>query len=129
MARRKPRSNGMDRSHDETDVIPSSGNVFADLGLPNADELLAKADLARTIRHLIEERGLSQRAAAPIVGASQPDLANLYRYRLEGFSLERLSRMLNALGQDVRIVVQPAPRTRKAGDIRAQVKQAARKSA
>jgi predicted XRE-type DNA-binding protein len=110
-------------------VTRGRGNVFEDLGFVDADELAAKADLARTVRQLIERRDLSQRAAAPIVGVSQSDLSNLYRGRLDGFSIERLSRMLNALGQDVRIVVKPAPRTRHTGDLRTEVKAAARKSA
>lgn len=109
-------------------VRASSGNVFADLGLPEADELAAKADLARAIRHLIEARGLSQREAAPIVGVAQPDLSNLYRRRLDGFSLERLLRVLTALGQDVQIVVQPKPASRKAATLRARIRLIARRS-
>jgi predicted XRE-type DNA-binding protein len=110
-------------------ITRGSGNVFQDLGLPDSAELAAKADLARVIRQLVEARGLSQRAAAPLLGVAQSDLSNLYRSHLDGFSIERLSRMLNALGQDVRIVVRPAPRSRRAGDIRADVKHPARKSA
>src|SRR5256884_9738485 len=91
--------------------FPPSGNVFADLGLRDADELVAKADLAHAIQQLIQARGLSQRAAACRLGVAQPDLSNLYRGRLEGFSIERLCRLLTALGQDVRIVVQPKPRS------------------
>jgi predicted XRE-type DNA-binding protein len=112
-----------------TSVTPSRGNVLEDLGLPDADELAAKADLARAIRRLIEAEGLSQREAAPLVGVAQPDLSNLYRRRLDGFSIERLSRMLTALGQDVRIVVQPNPRARKLATIRTLVRGATRKSA
>ncbi len=93
-------------------VTPSSGNVFADLGLRDADELLAKADLAHTIQQLIQAQGPSQRAAARRLGVAQPDLSNLCRGRLDGFSIERLCRLLTALGQDVRIVVQPKPRSR-----------------
>jgi predicted XRE-type DNA-binding protein len=97
---------------DEQTVTPSSGNVFADLRLPDVDELLAKADLAHTIQQLIQARGLSQQAAARRLGVTQPDLSNLYRGRLDGFSIERLCRLLTALGLDVRIVVQPKPRPR-----------------
>jgi predicted XRE-type DNA-binding protein len=106
---------------DEQPVTPSGGNVFADLGLPEADELLAKADLAHTIQQLIQARGLSQRAAARRLGVAQPDLSNLYRGRLEGFSIERLCRLLTALGLDVRIVVQPKPRSRSRATLRAMV--------
>lgn len=117
------------RPDDDETVTPSSGNVFADLELADADELAAKADLARAIRRLIETRGLSQREAAPLVGVSQPDLSNLYRRRLDGFSIGRLSRVLTALGQDVRIVVQPKPRSRRAATIRTLVRGEGRKSA
>ena len=106
---------------DEVTVTPSSGTVFADLGLRHADELLAKADLAHAIQQLIQARGLSQRAAARRLGVAQPDLSNLYRGRLEGFSIERLCRLLTALGQDVRIVVQPKPRSRSRARLRATV--------
>jgi predicted XRE-type DNA-binding protein len=99
-------------------------NIFADLGRPNADELLAKAELARAIRRLIAERGLTQAAAAEVLGVAQPDVSNLHRGRLAGFSMERLYRFLNALGQDVRIVVQPKPRSRARGTIRATVRAA-----
>jgi len=102
-------------------VTPASGNVFADLGLRDADELLAKADLAHRIQQLIQAQGLSQRAAARRLGVAQPDLSNLYRGRLDGFSIERLCRLLNALGQDVRIIVQPKPRSRSRATLRATV--------
>ena len=124
--RRAPRPASAD---ERESVTASGGNVFAALGLADADELAAKADLARAVRQLVEARGLSQRAAAPLLGVSQPDLSNLYRRRLAGFSIERLSRMLAALGQDVRIVVQPTPPSRKAGTIRALVRRGVRKSA
>src|SRR6266699_4499277 len=75
---------------DEVTVTPSSGTVFADLGLRHADELLAKADLAHAIQQLIQARGLSRPSAARRLGVAQPDLSNLYRGRLEGFSIERL---------------------------------------
>lgn len=109
---------------DELTVEASSGNVFADLGLPDADELLAKAELAITIRRLIESRGLTQAAAARLLGTTQPKISDLFRGRLNGFSMERLYRFLNALGQDVRIVVQPKPRSRSRATIRATVRAA-----
>lgn len=110
-------------------ITRSSGNVFADLGFPDADELAAKVDLARTIRHLVEERGLSQRKAAPIVGVTQPELSLLWQRRLDGFSLDRLLRMLMALDQDVQILVQPKARSRRHAAVRTIVRVAARKSA
>jgi len=92
---------------------PSSGNVFADIGLPNADEEAAKVDLAFEISQIIEERGLAQTEAAEIMGVDQPKVSALVRYRLDGFSMERLYRFLNALGRDVEIVIKPKPKNRK----------------
>ncbi len=88
-------------------VEPSSGNVFADLGLPNPEELLAKATLAHRIHVLLAERKLTQRKAARILGIDQPKVSALIRGRLEGFSLERLCRFLNLLGQNIELVVRP----------------------
>ncbi len=98
---------------DETKVTPSSGNVFADLGLPNADEEAAKVDLAFEIKQIIEDRGLTQTEAAEIIGVDQPKVSALVRYKLDGFSMERLYRFLNALGRDVEIVVRPKSKSRK----------------
>ena len=129
MAERLPKARRVRGGDEDATVSSSSGNVFADLGLTDAEELAAKADLALAIRRLIDARALSQREAAPLVGVSQPDLSNLYRGRLDGFSIERLSRMLTALGQDVQIVVQPKPRSRRLGRLTALVRTAARRSA
>lgn len=103
-------------------VTASTGNVFADLGFRDADELAAKVDLARAIRHLVEERGLSQRAAAPIVRVTQPELSRLWQRRLDGFSIDRLCRILTALDQDVRIVVHPKSRSRRHATVRTQLR-------
>lgn len=89
----------------------SSGNVFADLELSNAEELLAKADLAIQISRLLEERKLTQAEAATLLGIDQPKVSALVRGRLEGYSIERLTRFLNALGQDVEIIVRPTARS------------------
>jgi predicted XRE-type DNA-binding protein len=94
-----------------------SGNVFADMRLPQPDELLAKADLAIQISRIIEERGTQTQAAA-LLGIDQPKISALVRGRLEGFSLERLTRFLNALGQDVEIVVRPKSRSERYGHTR-----------
>ncbi len=98
-------------------VREGSGNVFADLGLPDSDELLAKARLASTISDLIDKRGLTQTQAAKLLETTQPKVSNLINGRLEGFSLERLARFLNTLGRDVEIVVRPRPRSRKTARI------------
>lgn len=98
---------------DDVRVTSSSGNVFADLGLPDSDQLLVKADLAIEVARVLEERDLTQAEAAEIMGVDQPKVSALVRGRLEGFSLERLYRFLNALGRDVEIIVRPTPRSRK----------------
>jgi predicted XRE-type DNA-binding protein len=87
----------------------SSGNVFADLAVPNADEALAKAELARRICDILAERKLTQARAAAVLGIDQPKVSALIRGKLDGFSTDRLFRFLNALGQDVEIVVRPRP--------------------
>ena len=86
----------------------SSGNVFADLGVENPEEALAKSELARQIAKLIKKKKLSQKQAAEILGIDQPKISNLIRGRLRSFSLERLIRFLNSLGQDVSIMISPA---------------------
>lgn len=96
----------------ERDYTISSGNVFADLGLPNPEEALAKAELAHKIILLIRERGLTQVQAAKLLGVDQPKVSALFRGQLTGFSLERLMRFLLRLGQDIKITVQASPRTR-----------------
>jgi len=94
----------------ERDYVISSGNLFADLGLPNPEEALAKAELANKISVLIRERGLTQAKAARLLGIDQPKVSMLLRGRLTGFSLERLMRFLMLLGQDIRITVQASPK-------------------
>src|SRR3954469_12911388 len=87
-----------------------SGNVFADLGRADADEALAKAKLAYEISALIESAGLTQAQAAKRLGVDQPKVSALLRGRLAGFSIARLFRFLNDLGQDVEISIRPATR-------------------
>src|SRR5690606_7126655 len=89
------------------DVRASSGNVFADLGAANPDESLAKAELARQIGKLVEAAEMTQAQAGEVLGIDQPKVSALLRGKLEGFSTVRLIRFLNALGQDVEIVVRP----------------------
>jgi predicted XRE-type DNA-binding protein len=97
----------------ETTTTPSSGNVFADLGLPDAEDLLAKANLALHIRRTIEARKLTQVQAARILGLDQPKVSAIINGRLDGFSTERLMRFLNDLGCDVQISVSaPHPEAR-----------------
>jgi len=89
----------------KADHTIGSGNVFADLGFPNAEEALAKAELAQRITAIIARRRLTQAQAAGVLGVDQPKISALKRGRLSGFSLERLVRFLILLGRDVEIVV------------------------
>jgi predicted XRE-type DNA-binding protein len=99
-------------------AFASSGNVFADLGFAEAEEELTKAQLAAHIRQIIKRRRLTQRAAAEIIDIDRPKVSALLNGRLANFSSDRLMRFLNALGQDVEIVVKAKPRSRARGRIR-----------
>ena len=94
------------------DCTPGTGNVFRDLGISNPEGALAKAELAAKIAALIEKKRMTQVAAAELLGIDQPKVSALLRGRLTGFSIERLMRFLLMLGQDIKITVQPAPRSR-----------------
>jgi predicted XRE-type DNA-binding protein len=96
---------------EKIEVEIGSGNVFADLGLPNPEEALAKAVLANQICETITQRKLTQAQAAALLGIDQPKVSALIRGKLSGFSTERLFRFLNALGQDVEIIVKPRRRS------------------
>lgn len=97
---------------------PSSGNVFADLELPQPDLALAKAELVQHIRLLLAERKLTQARAAEILGIDQPKVSALLRGRVTGYSIDRLFRFLNALGQQVEINVRSTRPPTKAGRAR-----------
>jgi len=84
-----------------------SGNVFADLAVPDSEQCLEKAKLVRRIADIIAERKLTQARAAAILGVDQPKVSALVRGKFEGFSIDRLLRFLNALGRDVEIVISP----------------------
>jgi predicted XRE-type DNA-binding protein len=92
---------------DEADLTltPSSGNVFADLGLPDPDLLMAKAEVASAIASIIRERGLTQTAAARELGVHQARISAITRGRLDDFSLERLLAIARRLGQDIEITI------------------------
>lgn len=92
----------------DPEVEPSSGNVFADLGFPNPEEALLKANLAGRILEVVTERKLTQKKVAALLGIDQPKVSALLRGKLDGFSTERLLRFINRLGQDVEIVIRPA---------------------
>ena len=89
-------------------VKRGSGNIFADIGLPNAEDHLVKAQIVAAIGNLIRNQKLTQTAAAKKIGLKQPDVSRLLDGRFEGFSLERLIALLLALGSDVTIEVGPS---------------------
>jgi predicted XRE-type DNA-binding protein len=100
-------------------VTEGSGNVFADLGLPDAGELPVQAELVRLIYLRVNELGLTQAAAAKRLGLNQPDVSKLMNGRHTGFSAERLFRFLNALDQDIQILVRHKPAgVRRNGSVR-----------
>jgi len=99
-------------------IEPGSGNVFADIGLSNPEERLAKADLAIRITETIRARRLTQTQAARVLKIDQPKISRLLRGQLSGFSTERLMHFLTMLGRDVEITVKAASRSRRQGQLR-----------
>jgi predicted XRE-type DNA-binding protein len=89
-------------------VSESSGNVFADLGLPNPEQEMMKARLTLQIYRIIRDRRLTQVQAAKVLGIKQPHVSLLMRNRAGSFSAGRLMEFLTALGQDVEITVRPS---------------------
>jgi predicted XRE-type DNA-binding protein len=100
------------------DHVVSSGNVFADLGLPKPDDLLAKAELTAKIIEEIQRRRLTQSQAASILGIDQPKVSALKQGHLSSFSIERLMRFLVLLGRDVEITVKQRRQSRVAARLR-----------
>jgi predicted XRE-type DNA-binding protein len=94
-----------------------SSNIFADLGLPNAEEHQLKAVLVLQLKRLITERELTQIAAAKLIEMKQPDLSKLLRGEFKVVSVERLMRMLTAFDQDVEITLKPHQKRGEAGRI------------
>ena len=98
-------------------ISRGTGNVFADLGFPDAAERQAKLRLAYALNQVLDASKLSQAEAAKMLGVTQPKVSALRNYKLSGFSVERLMNLLTALDQDVEIVIRRKPRSRKAGRI------------
>jgi predicted XRE-type DNA-binding protein len=94
-------------------IVPSSGNVFADLRLSNAEEKQTKVRLAVVINSILGVQNLSHAAAAKRLKINQPKISALANYRLEGFSAERLMNFLTALDRDIEITIRPKPRSRE----------------
>jgi predicted XRE-type DNA-binding protein len=98
-------------------ITRGTGNIFADLGYPDAEERQTKLRLAYALQNIIAERRLTQAAAAKALGVGQPKVSALMRYKLDGFSVERLMTFLTALDRDVEIVIKRKPRSRGAARI------------
>jgi predicted XRE-type DNA-binding protein len=113
--------NAKPKNTTKTTIFKSSGNVFADLRLPNAQEKHTKVRLAVAINHILGERRLSQSHAARHLRINQPKISALSRYRLDGFSVERLMHFLGRLGCDIEIVIRPRSHPRSQKSLRIQV--------
>ena len=101
----------------DTNIEPGSGNVFEDLGRPGPEAHLLKAELVNRIDALVRRRGITQAEAGRLLGLAQPDVSRLLRGDFREYSLERLFRLLNALGRDIDIVIGP-PRSPAGGKLR-----------
>ena len=101
----------------DSTVERGSGNVFADLDVPDADAHLLKAELVSSIDTIVRQRRITQTEAARMLGLSQPDVSRLLRGDFRQYSLERLFRLLTALGRDVDIVIRQ-PRSANGGKLR-----------
>jgi predicted XRE-type DNA-binding protein len=101
----------------KTEVYEGSGNVFADLGLPNPEERLLKASIVSELHRLIKQRRLTQVKAAKLMGIHQPDLSFLLRGEFDDYSVGRLMKMLTVFEQDIEIVMRPNQKAGKPGRI------------
>jgi predicted XRE-type DNA-binding protein len=117
---RKPTSKQSKRDAiDNIPIVEGCGNVFEDLGLPDADILQVKATMAIYIWKIISERRLTQKQAAVLLGIDQPGVSDIMRGHLRGYSTDRLIRFLTTLGHDVEVVVtERAPSARRPGKLR-----------
>ena len=106
---------------EDSRVTPSSGNVFADLGFDQPEEMLLKAELVRQISAAIKEKGLNQYQAAELLGIDQPKISALVRGHFSGYSLERLFRYLHSLGRELEIVVKSNPNSEAISKIKVTV--------
>ena len=95
-------------SEQDTDIERSSGNVFADLGLTQPEELKTKLILAVRLNERIKALGLKQADTAKRLGIAQPNVSALLNYRLDNFSSEKLMEFFNSLGYDVDVLIRPA---------------------
>ena len=101
----------------KSDVVKSSGNVFADLSLSGTDEKQTKVHLAVAINQIIQNQRIPQVEAARRLSINQHKISALSNYRLDGFSVERLMNFLTALDRDIEIVIRRKPTSRKTARI------------
>jgi len=93
-------------------IEEGSGNVYADLGYADSEDMVVKAQLVTKIADIIRQRGLTQERAAKLLGPTQPKISRLLKGQFRGISERRLLRCLTRLGRDVEIVVKPTSRHR-----------------
>jgi predicted XRE-type DNA-binding protein len=105
------------KASDRVAVYAGSRNVYADLGYPDADEMLVKAQLVSKIAEIIQRRGLTQVEAAKLLGLTQPKISAMLRGQFRGFSERKLIDCLTSLGRDVQIVIKEAPPRRTSGKL------------
>jgi len=105
------------KAREDRAVYAGSGNVYADLGYENADEMLVKAQLVSKIAEIIQRRGLTQVEAAKLLGLTQPKVSAMLRGQFRGFSERKLIDCLTSLGRDVQIVIKESPQRRAGGKL------------
>ena len=105
------------KAREDRAVYAGSGNVYADLGYENADEMLVKAQLVSKIAEIIQRKGLTQAEAAKLLGLTQPKISAMLRGQFRGFSERKLIDCLTSLGRDVQIVIRDSPQRRAGGKL------------
>lgn len=100
------------------EIEKGSGNVYADLGIQNAGEMLVKAQLAAKIGEIIKSRGWTQQEAASVLDMTQPKLSKMLRGQFRGISEAKMMECLARLGRDIQIVVGPARRAKSSGRVK-----------
>ena len=108
-------------NNEDLTVEASSGNVFADLAMPNAEERFAKAMLARSITHILRQRGWTQAQGARAVGMAASDISDIVRGKLARFSLDRLESLILDLDMDIHIRISPKRGARQRGQVSVQL--------
>jgi predicted XRE-type DNA-binding protein len=107
-------TNNQNQTEDlENTVTPGSGNVYADLGYENPEEMLLKAHLVMRLDREIKAKGLTQDRAAEVLGIDRAKVSALVRGQFRGYSLEKLFKFLNALDLDVEVSVKSKPEDRE----------------